>query len=128
MNCKSFWPPSTLDEHFSLSLSSGWEAGEWQWLATCQWAGPFLSVLLLAPWEAPSDAAIDTFLSRLQRGQGQKGWEILQSHSSMLTQMPWYLLLTILGCHHICPSVTTGIQPRGDMKSWAGTLTVSASC
>lgn len=69
-----------------LGSSSGW--------LISSWAALLLSLLLVVPWETLSDATTDTFLSRLYSGEGQKGWESLQFHSSVLTQILWYLPLT----------------------------------
>lgn len=52
-------PLSALDELFSLSFSSGWEAGEWQWLAYCQLGS---TSAISAQWKTPSHAGADSRL------------------------------------------------------------------
>lgn len=110
-NCKSGFlasfssGPALLPLAFQVAgkLEGGWLIASWE--------APLLSVLLFAPWEAPSNAATDTFLSRLQKNQGQKGLEILQVPfiSSDSNTM-------VLTANHIRPlpfhpSVTLGTQP-----------------
>lgn len=92
-------PPSAPDELFSLGLSSGWEAGEWQWLANCQLGSTppiftFLCSMGSTQWCCNRHFPLKTPKGWRMEGLGDSPVPFISSHSNTMVLAAYHIRLT----------------------------------